>query len=404
MSLILLPSIYSDTLSQVFEINNGTNTFSSTPFSSYNVQEDNFLLTWNASDQTSNYIYASIYNSQGSVVVPTKKIFSENFNPQNAITSCYNSKNNQYLITWYDYALGITFALLDSEAILIKGPLNLQDTRTSGNINCCFNPFTQQYFLSWAATPSFNDYPPYFAIINSDGTVFKGATLINCVNSQAANGGNINCCFNTKTQQYLMAWTSTPSNKPFFSIINADGSIFKNDIAIEGESYKSIATCYNSREDTYFLTWFQTGGAVYYCTLDKNGIIIENPKLLPDLLFDDTSDLYCTYNPLNNNFLISGPSTPAPLKSQFCVISSQGEYVYPPTILENPNNKNSPGMTFSSFGSKKDTFIMTRTTEGFAKSYFQLFTQTPPPTSKSAMNKKTCFPSFTPTNPGKTLF
>lgn len=403
MSLILISPIYSDTLSNPFEINNGENIFTSTPFPSYNDTDNNFLITWKASDQTYEFIYASIYNSQGSVVVPTKKIFSDPSNPQNNITSCYNSKNNQYLIVWDEFnnAKGVTFAVLDSSANLLERPFSLEK-RTSGNINCCFNPFTQQYFLSWAGTPSVNNYPPYFAIINSDGTVFKGATPINCVNSQAANGGNINCCFNTKTQQYLMAWTSTPLSKPFFTIINADGSIFKNDIALEGESYKSIATCYNSRENTYFLTWFITGGEVYYSTLDKNGNIIENPKPLPGLLFYDTSDLYCSYNPLNNNFLISGPSIDS--KSQFCVVSSKGEYIFPPTILENPDNKDSSRMTFSSFGIKEDTFIMTRTIDGFAKSYFQFFTQTPLPFSTSGSNKKTCFPSFSPTNPGKPLF
>lgn len=409
--LALSSCLLSNTLSPPISIENPYS-FVSTPFPCYNFLENNYLLTWNNLEGFNNYVYTSIYDPNGNILIPAFDPFNSTFNPQNTITSCYNTKNNQFMIAWYEYNLGgVTYAFLNSKGNLINGPFSFENTPTWGNINICFNSLTNQYFLSWAKYTTGIDYPLYFAIINNDGSVFKEATAINCPNSVAANGGNINCCFNTYSNQYLVAWTSSNHPNPYFSLISADGTALQNDIPIPGEplSYKSIATCYNSRNNEFFLTWFDTLGRTYFCTLDSSGRLKTPSTLVPGLVFDIYYDLYCSFNPVNNTFLISGPNIPHETsQSQFCVISSKGEYVVAPTTLNNPTGYNSSEFTFSSFGSKNDSFFMTRFLIDpilmQTNAYLQIFTQTPFfNSSKNTANKKTCFPIYSPTKPGKSL-
>ena len=124
-TFLLVASLHSATLSSPIEIENPTTYLNSSPFPCYNTTDNNYLLTWYASDGLSKYVYAAVYDNQGNVVISAFNPFNKDFNPQCDITSCFNTKNNQYLITWYDYNNGITYAFLDAQANLIQDPFTL---------------------------------------------------------------------------------------------------------------------------------------------------------------------------------------------------------------------------------------------------------------------------------------
>jgi len=75
--------------------------------------------------------------------------------------------------------------------------------------------------------------------------------------------------------------------------------------------------------------------------------------------------------------------------------------IEPVTVLNNPNNENSYLLMYSSFGSKNDSFFMTRYAGN--QIYLQIFSQSPI-ASSSTSHKKTFFPLFNPSKPGKPLF
>jgi len=153
--------------------------------------------------------------------------------------------------------------------------------------------------------------------------VFKEPTLIIQQPSQSTNDFILNCCYNPLADQYLVAWSGITSSgekdNAYYCLIASSGEILQEPTTIPGSyySYKAIAPCYNSLNNTFFLTWFNVNSDTFFATIDAQGRVLTPSTQILDFKSSIFGNIYCSFNPINNSILISTASKNL-YKSTYC--------------------------------------------------------------------------------------
>lgn len=147
----------------------GFNTTGHPPFSCYNSLQNQYFITWNPRDTGGELrAYFAIYSATGTALVPATQIPALLDVYQTPVCS-YNVQTNQYFVTWNGTYSEALYAIFDSTGTMLSsGELPL----LSGNVpvSLVFNTLSVQdstYFVTWYA----GNGCAYFNIFTSTPTV-----------------------------------------------------------------------------------------------------------------------------------------------------------------------------------------------------------------------------------------
>lgn len=357
-------------------------------FSSYNSLNNQYLLTWHSTDDlTGDCISAAIYsyNSNGTwsgnelILIPA----DQNIDTGSEVVSCYNRHSNEYFITWDNSGGSIEFVIVDANAQIV---VDITDIDTSvgdlGDVQCCFNSTSNQYFVTWGKTPTGFAAELYFAIVNEDGTIALPATQITGATADSATPF---CCYNSRDNQYLVSWVDNDSpHNPYFILYDAFGNIVTSATAIDfSGAYVACSNCYNSRDNQFFLSWYNLQGVDNYsAVLSASGDVVVSPTALG---FSSAGGFvipnYCTYNSVNNTILLTGATESG--NAQYALLSNRGVVLSGPSSVASADGYQLINKVYSSFNSLMNQSFISWTeviSDGNIAGigYFAILTQTAP--------------------------
>jgi len=383
----------------VTNINTATS-LSSSLCNVYNSANNQFLFTWVGDTKGVLEIFAAIYNTNGTAAVSTKSILGTSLTPQSDIITCYNSYTNQYFLAWNEFNThSPAFSIIDAQANVIQDTTAItSSSEPFSKVMNCFDNINRRYFVTWTEKPS--SYNPYFAILNENGSVYKGPTSISL--PTAIGDKAPSCCYNTHLQQYLVTWCSDVSPYHIYiTIYDANGNVVKEATALF-EGYSSAPCCYSTMSNQYFLGWYDSNEQLYFASLDQNGNPVVSPVAIPNSNSDTNILAYCSYNNVSNNCMITSVSSSSHL-SQFTIVSSQGAIVTPITSISNTSADSTTGTVYTSFSTTSNLFTLSWPLQVIAKGFFAFYTfpplQAPSPASASSL-----FGPLQLSRPGKRLF
>jgi hypothetical protein len=283
----------------------------------------------------------------------------------------YNSIENEFLIMWHSTGIreegGENMYSLHAQRISSDGKLlgeSFSPLKSAGPERrllprAAYNPFLNEYMVSFAMGQEETDWDPFITIL--DG---KGNTVVDSypVSEQPTKSAHPNIVFNSVRRQYFMVYNDSRTGSPdvFGIILDEDGTVLKEDILINTSAGDQMnpAVCYNPIDDTYLVNWedfrnvanWMEDGDIYGALLDGQGnIIVNDIPMVDDHEVDDEGDQRVqeiAYNSDRNEFLTmwwdSSPSLDGggikgriidpegtALGSDFVVVDAPGSQTFP---------------------------------------------------------------------------
>ena len=223
------------------------------------------------------------FNIKGVILDSDGKAVGEHFKvsdvPSNQFhySMAFNSKKNQFFITYNDYRNEVSdvFGVIFDETGAVVKEEFLISKAVGHQVNpvACYNPKDDTYLINWedfrAHGDSITAYDTlevmtdiYGALLSADGT-----TLLNnipmCADADTVNGDQRfnGIAYNPKTNQFLVSWTDTRESLQNTGIV---GRIVEADGTMPGEDFPLVDapgaqmishTHYVSQDDAYFITF-----------------------------------------------------------------------------------------------------------------------------------------------------
>ncbi len=225
----------------------------------------------------------SYFNIRGIILDVAGRAVGEQFKvtdvPSNQFhyTMAFNSKRNQYFITYNDNRNGannVFGVILDDTGKVVKEEFLISNAKGHQvNPVACYNPHDDTYLINWEDFRAHGDSLPaletlevmtdiYGALLAADGTI-----LVNNI-PMCADAGGINgdqrfngIAYNSKKNEFLASWTDTRDGMHNVGImgriVKADGSMPAEDFTlVDAPGAQMIGhALYQPQEDTYFIAF-----------------------------------------------------------------------------------------------------------------------------------------------------
>lgn len=221
-------------------------------------------------------IHGVILDEQGRAVGEHFRVVDAPAN-QFHYTMAFNSKQNQYLVTYNDFRDDISSAygvILDDAGKIIKEEFIISDA-AGHQVNpvVCYNPKEDTYLINWedfrahgdrlAALETLENMTDIFgALLSSDGTILKN-NISMCFDADGINADQRfnGIAYNSKTNQFLASWTDTRDSLQNAGvvgrIVQPDGSMPEEDFPlVDAPGAQMIShAVYVPEEDKYFIAF-----------------------------------------------------------------------------------------------------------------------------------------------------
>lgn len=358
-------------------------------FSCFNTQTNQFFLPWKS--DSNNYIYCNFYDTQAHQIGSSLGIVNQAV--LNQPTCCYNSKNNQFLITYlaqsdsrnYPY-----FNILDEASNSIIGPVQIpnytpSDADQANSLAfCCYNSINNQYVITWGSL-GYGYGICYFAVINADGSIAINTTEITDSRLSTAGGYNVAVSYLANENRYCFSWQDYITRNPYFAIYNNDGTVFSAaraanlSMSFNGVS-TIVASSFNSKNNTYLITANDEDGNGYgwlYINDDSSPLLTfvnfyEN--LFPNI---GGNCILSSFSPTSNQFFLTSQNID--YNSQCLVLDENGSYMLLSTI-PNPSGVVDDSFVTNSYSATTDSFFISWTGPLIpAYGYYTIYTKEPVP-------------------------
>ena len=223
------------------------------------------------------------FNIKGIILDADGKAVGEHFKvnkvPSNQFhyTMAFNSKKNQFFITYNDYRNEVSDVfgiILDDTGTVVKEEFLISKAEGHQvNPVACYNPKDDTYLINWedfrAHGDSITAYDTlevmtdiYGALLSADGTILLN-NIPMCADAHTVNGDQRfnGIAYNSKTNQFLVSWTDTRESLQNTGVV---GRIVEADGTMPGEDFPLVDapgaqmishTHYVPQDDTYFITF-----------------------------------------------------------------------------------------------------------------------------------------------------
>jgi hypothetical protein len=223
------------------------------------------------------------FNIKGVILDADAKAVGKHFKvsdvPSNQFhyTMAFNSKKNQFFITYNDYRNEVSDVfgvILDDTGTVVKEEF-LISKAVGHQVNpvASYNPKDDTYLINWedfrAHGDSITAYDTlevmtdiYGALLSADGTILVN-NITMCADAETVNGDQRfnGIAYNSKTNQFLVSWTDTRDSLQNTGIV---GRIVEADGTMPGEDFPLVDapgaqmishTHYVPQDDAYFITF-----------------------------------------------------------------------------------------------------------------------------------------------------
>ncbi len=316
-----------------------TGGFWSSITTAYNTQTNKILAAW----VTPEGLYSTLFNPNGTpYALPTLLLeYGGAISiASSAISSCYNTQNNQFLIMFLgaegDYSM--YFFIVDQTGALVSGPtvaLTLTANPFSAPV-CCYNSTTNQYGI----TSNNGDGQVCFVILNADGTV--SSTTVIPGSTIASDTYTSSICYNSTANQYLISW-QTSSETIVFAVYNANGTFdagiglvtvpFTPDL---GDTVYSLTVpnIYNNNNQ-YLMAWTTINGGCYFVIYDATGTPVVTATPFATSTIDPSLSMFITgaFNPVDSTYFLTWMGIDA--KYHYCIVARDGTIIVPKQSIPN---------------------------------------------------------------------
>jgi len=192
-------------------------------------------------------------------------------------TAAFNSKQNQYLITYNDFRDDVSSVygvIIDDSGNVVKPEFMLSEA-TGHQVNpvVCYNPKDDTWLINWedfrAHGNSLESLETlevmtdiYGALLSGDGTILAGDIPM-CADADSINADQRfnGIAYNAKKNEFLTSWTDTRAQINNVAvvgrIVTADGTMPEEDFAlVDAPGAQMVShTHYIEREDAYFVAF-----------------------------------------------------------------------------------------------------------------------------------------------------
>jgi hypothetical protein len=241
----------------------------------YNENKNQFLVIYCLGE--------SYFNIRGVILDARGKAVGEHFKvtdvPSNQFhyTMAFNSRRNQFIITYNDYRNEISNiygVIFDDTGAAVKEEFQIS-TAAGHQVNpvVCYNPADDTYLVNWedfrAHGDSITAYDTLDVMTDIYGALLSadGAVLVNDI-AMCADAGGINAdqrfngiAYNSKRNEFLASWTDTRDSLHNVGIagriVKADGSMPAGDFPlVNAPGAQMIShTLYVPQDDAYFIAF-----------------------------------------------------------------------------------------------------------------------------------------------------
>ena len=240
------------------------------------------------------FISASALTSGNSIPIPGAS------NVISSISSCYNSKNNQTIISWNSGNLGY-YAIYDYKTLSFStSSAQIPGAFPATNVDCCYNPTSNTVVFAW--TDSTTQSPTYS--IYDCQLIFSGpATPLSNTYTYGANGGYIYCC--AGKDSVLFTWCDKNENAWFalYSIALSEFIYSPSFLQLVlSHPTSDVYSSYDPYNDVFAITW-AVGTNVYLSTMKSN-----TPPGFPFPIYNYTKNIqyvFSAYNPSISGFVLT---------------------------------------------------------------------------------------------------
>jgi len=332
------------------EIDNNGNLVGAPPVSCFNTQTNQFFVGWESGG-----LYGSLYDTSGALVVGPLLLVNDGVPvvPYTLPASCYNSVNNQFLISYLGYngtSIGSAFNILDQNGNNVVGPILINPGADQPNslIFCCYNSTNNEYCLAWGSVNGFC----YFVIIDSLGNILVNPTLISPSQINTNDGYNLFVSYNSTNNQYCFTWQGSSDNNPYFALYNANGTVAVSPtpVSSSGNSLSLVLTsCFNAMNGQYLIAWNDIAHNGYFATVNGAGITqLAATQFASTISYENAGSVYAGYDPQSNVYLLSWQGTDN--NSQYAVLNASGAIIVEPTDIPNLTGVTDYGFVTNSYG------------------------------------------------------
>jgi len=241
----------------------------------YNPNKNQYLVIYCLGESNMN-IRGVILDANGKAVGEHFKVTDVPAN-QFHYTMAFNSKKNQFFITYNDNRNGVhdVFGvILDDTGAVVKEEFAISNA-IGHQINpvVCYNPQDDTYLVNWedfrAHGDSLTEYGTldvmtdiYGALLAADGTMLLN-NITMCADAKGIDGDQRfnGIAYNSKTNQFLVSWTDTRDSLQNIGIVGrivkADGSMPAGDFTlVDAPGAQMIChTLYVPQDNTYFIAF-----------------------------------------------------------------------------------------------------------------------------------------------------
>jgi len=241
----------------------------------YNPNKNQYLVIYCLAEDNMN-IRGVILDADGKAVGEHFKVTDAPGN-QFHYTMAFNSKNNQFFITYNDSRNGandVFGVILDETGAVVKEEFVISNV-AGHQINpvVCYNPQEDTYLVNWedfrAHGDSLDEYGTldvmtdiYGALLAADGTILLNDITM-CVDAHTIDGDQRfnDITYNSKTNQFLVSWTDARDSLQNIGIVGriveADGTMPAEDFTlVDAPGAQMIGlTLYLPQDDKYFIAF-----------------------------------------------------------------------------------------------------------------------------------------------------
>lgn len=232
----------------------------SKPSIAYNSRDNQYLITWRARITNSD-IYARRVNANGTMADSSPIPISTADYVQQDPSVAYNSYSNQFLVAW-DHGLSNGYSDIYGQKVNADGNLD------GGNFPIfvasswqktpaiAYNSTNYQFMVTFDDSRAFDVYGQR---LSSNGATIGGAIPIGFDASTTADMPSV--AYNSQKNLYMVTWEEYRSSLTQWDIlarvVNFDGSLLGSNISVSGLSYdqKNPAIAYDSKNNQFMIAW-----------------------------------------------------------------------------------------------------------------------------------------------------
>lgn len=299
-------------MSEVASFDSTENSVFEFPYSCYCSKNNTTFISWTdkfSLNETNPWYAIYDWNTLSFSQGPTK--ISETIYVIQQVTCCYIYENDEVITTWSEDGSGdIYYAIFSCKLNeFVAGPTKIpSQPKADNNIFSCYNSKENQVIFSWTDG---NSGHPFFAVYDCTTYSFliDAEAIGSSYTGQAYN--NVFCSYNSKDNTVLFSWKEDSSKSLYYSLYDFSTQSFlinPTEIADGNfEGYQNLYSCYNSKENTFILTWSSDSYKPFYAVLEGNAESFRVPptQIRSDVYFSDVSDIFVSYDPALNTALLS---------------------------------------------------------------------------------------------------